>query len=179
PAPAVERDGVLYFFDQGVLTAFELDTGNVRWRLASVGISRLDFDEDGQLYVNTTSAGVESIQYSQQVNLRDRTQPVILKVNPATGQVRWKAEDQGSRFLLSGRYLFFTRVQVSALGLIAAVSKGESAPEHFRLYRVDPDSGKILWEYYRQVNPSDLAVHQNRILLVFPERLELLQFLSW
>jgi len=36
-SPCVERDGMLYFFDQGVLGAFELASGNPRWRLTTVG----------------------------------------------------------------------------------------------------------------------------------------------
>jgi hypothetical protein len=57
-------------------------------------------------------------------------------------------------------------------------AKGVAAPVHFRLYRVHPGSGKLLWEYYRDEEPIDLAVDQNRLLLVFPERVELLKFLS-
>ena len=51
--PCVERAGALYVFDEGVLTAFDLMTGNVRWRLPSVGVAGLLFDDQGMMYVNT------------------------------------------------------------------------------------------------------------------------------
>ena len=40
----VER-GMRFIFDQGSLAAFDRATGNSRWRLPSVGISGLWFDE--------------------------------------------------------------------------------------------------------------------------------------
>jgi len=35
--PCVERKGSLYVFDEGVLTAFDLATGNARWRYPRLG----------------------------------------------------------------------------------------------------------------------------------------------
>ncbi len=61
-APAVEGSGGLYFFDEGVLTAFSLPSGQVRWRLTSVGISKVQFDDHGIMYVDSTSASPEDIQ---------------------------------------------------------------------------------------------------------------------
>ena len=46
--PCVEHGDTLYVFDQAVLSAFDLATGNARWRLPSVGIVGLFFDEQGQ-----------------------------------------------------------------------------------------------------------------------------------
>ena len=45
--PCVEHGNVLYVFDQAVLSAFDLTTGNVRWRLPSVGVVGLFFDDRG------------------------------------------------------------------------------------------------------------------------------------
>ena len=54
--PCVERGDSLYVFDQAVLTAFDVATGNVRWRLPSVGVVGLFFDDKGMMYVNSTTA---------------------------------------------------------------------------------------------------------------------------
>src|SRR5207302_1049268 len=70
--PCVERKGSLYVFDQGVLTAFDLATGNVRWRLPSVGITGLFFDDQEMMYVNTTTADPESIRYSRQIDVTQK-----------------------------------------------------------------------------------------------------------
>ena len=45
--PCVEHGDTLYVFDQAVLTAFDLATGNARWRLPSVGVVGLFFDDQG------------------------------------------------------------------------------------------------------------------------------------
>ncbi|HKQ39737.1 MAG TPA: B-box zinc finger protein, partial [Verrucomicrobiae bacterium] len=62
PMPCMERGSILYFFDQGVLAAFEIATGNARWRLPTVGVSELKFDSEGMMYVVTTSAQQEQIK---------------------------------------------------------------------------------------------------------------------
>jgi hypothetical protein len=84
-APCLETKDALYFADLGILARYDLATGTVRWRLNSVGISRIQADERGKLYINTTTAGPESIKYSEQINIHDKIHPVILKVDPETG----------------------------------------------------------------------------------------------
>jgi hypothetical protein len=61
-SPCAEQSNALYLFDQGVLTAFELASGNVRWRLPSVGISKVQFDDKGMMYVTSTSAGADNLK---------------------------------------------------------------------------------------------------------------------
>src|SRR5690242_20146935 len=51
--PCVEHDDTLYVFDQAVLSAFDLNSGNARWRLPSVGTVGLFFDDKNNIYVNT------------------------------------------------------------------------------------------------------------------------------
>ena len=46
---ALNRTILCCFFDQGVLTAFDLPAGAVRWRLPSVGISGIQFDDKGNV----------------------------------------------------------------------------------------------------------------------------------
>ena len=73
-----------------MLTAFDLATGNVRWRLPSVGIAGLFFDDKGMLYVNSTTASPENIKYSRQIDISQKTDAVFLKVDPKTGRILWK-----------------------------------------------------------------------------------------
>src|SRR6185503_1228919 len=62
--PCVERGDTLYVFDEGVLTAFDLASGSVRWRLPSVGTTGLFFDDKGFIYMNTSTATPDNIKYS-------------------------------------------------------------------------------------------------------------------
>ena len=70
--PAVERAGVLYFFDQGVLTAFSLPGGQVQWRLTSIGISRAQFDPDGLMYIDSTAAARRTFNIPSKSNSKPR-----------------------------------------------------------------------------------------------------------
>ena len=175
-APCIERGDTLYFFDQGVLTAFDIKTGAARWRMPSVGISKIQFDDKGMLYVTTTSASPESIQYYQQVNLSDKVMPIILKVDPANGKVLWRVEQTGDECYLSGKFVYITRTRTPA-GLMALTSHS-IASTNFRLYRLNPRNGKPMWEYYREGDPSSVDFHDNAILFQFPDRVEVLKFLA-
>lgn len=178
-APCEEMGDTLYFFDQGVLTAFETRSGKVRWRMPSVGVSQIQFDDKGMLYVATTSASPESIQYYEQVSM-DRVEPIIVKVDPATGRALWRVEKLGDECHLSGKYVYLTRSQVSGLDVIASMSKGGrgGVPTNFRLYRLNPRTGAQLWECYRPAHPSRLDFHNNEILFQFHDKLEVLKFLA-
>jgi outer membrane protein assembly factor BamB len=175
-APCIERGDTVYFFDQGVLTAFDAKSGAARWRMPSVGISKIQFDDTGSLYVTTTSASPESIQYSEQVNLADKVEPIILKVDPSNGKVLWRVEKLGDECYLAGKYVYFTKTRAPS-GLIALTSHTIAAT-NFRLYRFNPRNGKQVWEYYREGNPSSLDFHDNAILFQFPDRVEVLKFLA-
>jgi len=175
-APCIERGDTLYFFDQGVLTAFDTKSGTARWRMPSVGISKIQFDDKGMLYVTTTSAGPESIQYSEQVNLADKVEPIILKVDPSNGKILWRVEKLGDECYLSGKYVYFTKTRAPS-GLMALTSHG-SAPTTFRLYRFSSRNGQQVWEYDREGHPTSLDFHDNAILFQFPDKVEVLKFLA-
>src|SRR5207248_9048348 len=85
--PCAEGKGSLYVFDQGMLTAFDLANGNARWRLQSVGISRLFFDSDGMIYINTSDAGPDAIKFSRQIDVSQKTLVLVQKIDPKNGKV--------------------------------------------------------------------------------------------
>ncbi len=80
--PCVEHKGGLYVFDQGGLVAFDLATGSRRWGLPSIGIAGLFFDDQDNIYVNSTTAGLDSIKYSRQIDISQNARPVVFKINP-------------------------------------------------------------------------------------------------
>ena len=183
PMPAAERADTLYFFDQGVLTAFSLPAGDVRWRLTSFGISAIQFDDQGMLYVDSTKAGPEDIQYADTISF-EKIPPVLLKVDAASGKILWKAEERGERCLVSGKFLYAESVQQGGVGLAAALGDALNAPAgegpvYFHLYRMDPATGEALWGLYREQRPDNVAVQDNRILLRFGADVELFKFLAF
>jgi outer membrane protein assembly factor BamB len=182
-APAVEGGSVLYFFDKGVLTAFSLPAGEVRWRLTSIGISKIQFDGQGLLYVDSSTAAPEDIQYSDQLSL-EKAAPVLLKVDPRSGIIQWQAQRLGQDCFVSGQFLYTASTQQGGIALANGLAEALNAPRpegpvYFRIYRLDPATGKVLWEFYREEAPGDLSFQQNRFLLRFGNDVQLWKFLTF
>jgi outer membrane protein assembly factor BamB len=177
-APCLEEAGSLYVFDKGVLTAFDVRTGNVHWRISSVGISQVVRDSGGNLYVATTSASPESIQYSQEVRITDKPYPVIMKVAAASGKVLWKADHLGDQCYVSGKYVYVTEARISGLDVIRAGGDDSDVPVHHRIYRIDPGDGKYLWQYYQPQAPQRIYVQKSRLLLQYANEVRVLSYLA-
>ena len=181
--PCVERKDVLYVFDQGVLNAFDLATGNVRWRLPSVGISGLHFDDKGFIYVNTTDAGPDSIKYSRQIDITSHVGDVVMKVDPKTGKTLWRAKPGGTVAYVSGPYIYTTQ-WYSPMddddedSSPYTVTTGFETPPYLRIRRINPKNGKEMWEHFQQRAPLDVQFDGNKIRLVFKKEVEVLKFMS-
>lgn len=174
-APWLETKDSLYFADQGILTRFDIANGNVRWRLNSVGVSSIQADARGKLYVTSTTAGPESIKYSQQINIYNKILPVLMKVDPESGKVLWKVTDTGDECLLSGKFVYATRTWQS----IAALRLEDGPDTHFDLTLFSPSSGNEIWNYRRSNRALIRAdVQNNWILLHFSDEVRVLKFFS-
>jgi hypothetical protein len=171
--PCVEAGNTLYVFDKGMLTSFDAATGNVHWRLTSVGITQVQLDGKGNLYVTSTTASPDSIQFSQQVDLSARSAPVILKVEAATGKVLWRNEGLGDACYVTGKYVYISRSTSSPLTTI-----GEEPILYFDLYRLSPSDGHVIWDYSQPRHPVQVEVEGKQILLHFRGELQVLKFLS-
>ena len=176
--PCLETGDGLYFADKGMLTRFDPATGNVRWRLTSVGISAIQADDRGALYIDTTTLRPDVIQYSQQINLRDQDKRVIMKVEPATGKTVWSSEFPGAYFhcLLSGKFLYTARVwQTQAM---LKLDEGPDVHSDFNL--LNPADGKTIWSHYM---PGKVLLkaeaQQNWILLQFQDQVRVLKFFAF
>jgi len=173
--PCLETKDALYFADLGILTRYDITTGNVRWRLNSVGISHIQTDEHGMLYVDSTTAGPESIQYSQQINLHDKINPLILKLDPETGKVLWRLESVGDHSLLTGKFLYAVRNK----SVYAALRLEEGPDRHFYMKLLDPESGKEIWTMHKvNQNVVKTEVQKNWMLIQEDDEVLVYKFFS-
>ena len=175
--PCVERGGTLYIFDQAVLTAFDLATGEARWRLPSVGVVGLFFDDKGMLYVNTTTADPESIKYSRQIDITQKTEAVLLKIDPQTGRTLWSVKPGGFISYLSGKFIY--TVQCFDPGDDGGSVTGIQLPAFMRIRRINPANGRVMWEYSQERAPLDVQFKDNSIQIVFKKEVQVLKFLSF
>jgi len=178
--PCVERGNTLYIFDQAVLTAFDLSTGNARWRLPSVGILGLFFDDKGMMYVNSTTASPENIKFAKQIDVNDKTEAILLKIDPKTGKTLWKVKPGGFISYLSGEYIYAYYVHYASEDEEAAASLTGMAPNppfvHIR--RLNPRNGDVMWDYYQARAPLDIQFNGNMMEVVFKKEVQVLKFLS-
>jgi outer membrane protein assembly factor BamB len=175
--PCVERDGTLYVFDQAVLTAFDLATGNARWRLPSVGVVGLFFDDKGMLYVNTTTADPENIRYSRQIDITQKIEANLLKIDPQTGRTLWSVKPGGFISYLSGKFIY--TVQSYDPGDEEASPTGIQLPAYLKIRRISPADGRVLWDHEQDRAPLDVRFRDNSIELVFKKEVQILKFFSF
>ncbi|HEY4417224.1 MAG TPA: PQQ-binding-like beta-propeller repeat protein [Verrucomicrobiae bacterium] len=179
--PCVEHDGSLYVFDQAVLSAFDLTTGNARWHLPSVGIVGLFFDASGHLYVNTTTGNPDDIKYSRQIDITKATAAVLQKIEPASGKILWSVKPGGFVSYLSGKFIYAvqsydpnpTDEEVLNDSLV-----GLQKPPYLSIVRIDPKNGRILWQHTQDRCPIDIRFDQNTIELVFKREVQVLKYLT-
>ncbi|MSU57030.1 MAG: hypothetical protein EXS35_02415 [Pedosphaera sp.] len=181
--PCVERGDTLFVFDEGVLTAFDLKKGTVRWRLPSVGISGLFFDEQGKLYVNSTTASPDSIKYSRQIDITRGTSGLLMKVEPATGKTLWTREINGTLAYVSGKYIFTLQSYAPPGYDSEEENPYQAAPimqtdPFVRIRRINPANGKDLWAHFQLRCPMDVRFDRNKIHLVFKREVQVLKFLT-
>ncbi len=179
--PCVERKDTLFVFDAGVLAAFELKTGNARWRLPSVGITGVFFDDQGMMYVNSTTGSPESIKFSHQININQKAVSVVLKIDPANGKIVWTAQPGGLVNYVSGKYIYTMQsfAPEEEEDNPYRQETGFEALPYLRIQRLNPKNGYPRWEYFHHRCPVDVRFDKNTIRLVFKKEVQVLKTLAW
>jgi hypothetical protein len=177
--PVAEKDGSLYVFDDGVLSAFDVKSGNARWRVPSVGITGIFFDDRGDMYVNTTTAGPDSLRYSKQIDVSSKTITVVMKVNCKTGKTIWTAEPGGLITYVSGPFVYSVSMYEGddEEGSMFP-SMGAQRRPFVRIKRLSPWTGKEKWVHAQQRAPLDIEFDRNSFRMVFKREVQVLRFLS-
>ena len=179
--PCVERNKTLYVIDEGVLTAFDLATGNVRWRLPSVGITGLFFDDQGMIYVNSTTASPDTIKYSNQIDISQKASTVVMKLEPRSGTVLWTSQLGGLINYVSGPFIYTVHSYQADLSEESGPYTADSMlgrQSSLSIKRINPKNGHVMWEHSEERAPLDVQFDRNRIRLVFKREVEVLQFLA-
>jgi hypothetical protein len=181
--PCVERKDALYVFDQGVLTTFDLATGNVRWRLPSIGIAGMFFDDQEMIYLNTRTASPESLKYSRQIDINQKTASVVRKIDSRTGKTLWSAEPGGLVSYVSGKFIYSVHSYASDQdddegGGAYSANSIMGRPATLSIKRINPSNGHLMWEHCQDRAPYDVRFDKNSIRLVFKKEVQVLRFFS-
>lgn len=175
--PFVERGDRLYAYDRGVLAAFDLNTGEVKWRVTSVGIRKIIFDQQGALYAGSTLDGPQTIM-KPDPNRQDDPVQAIVKIETATGRVLWQAPHLGTDLFVSGKFLYSQWVGVNLMDKAAAMGGNSDVIASCALSRIDPGSGEILWRRSYKGDPDTINIRGNQLLIQYPRWIEMVKFFS-
>jgi PQQ-like domain len=181
--PVVEHGDTLYVFDQAVLSAYDLATGNARWRLPSIGVVGLFFDDAGMVYVNTTTGNPDDIKYARQIDVNKSTQAVLFKLDPKTGRTLWSVKPGGFLSYLSGKFLYTVQSydpNPDDQEVLSDTMQGLQKPACLRITRISPENGHEMWEYNDSLPraPFFIRFDKNSIELVFKREVQVLHYLS-
>ena len=125
-------------------------------------------------FVNTTSAGAESIQYNDDADAKAPPEPVLLKVDPATGKTLWESRKVGEDCVLSGKFVYGVRSSLS----FAWLKLEEGPTAQYNVYRLSPGSGKAVWNYHQSRTGVRSQANENWVLLQFPDEIQVLNYFS-
>jgi hypothetical protein len=177
--PVVERDDTLYVYDQATLNAFDLAIGNVRWRVPTIGIVGMFFDNQGSIYVNSTTAGLDSIRFSRQIDIGSKISASVLRIDCKTGKVYWTVQPGGLVSHVDGKYVFcFASHQAPDLDPDSLTTLPGMLNSALAIRRLNPKNGSIVWDYAEQRCPLSVRFNGNVIELVFRKEVEVLKFLT-
>jgi hypothetical protein len=180
--PCVEHKGGLYLFDQGELVAFDLATGGRRWGLPSIGIAGMFFDDQDNIYVNSTTAGLDAIKYSRQIDISQKVRPVVFKIQSRTGKTLWTQHPGGMISYVAGKFVYTVQSYMPEEpdeDGPPPVETGFETPPSLRITRLNPRTGSALWEHFQERAPLDVRFDKNRLRLVFKKEVQVLKYLSF
>ena len=176
PLSGERRNGTLFVADAGVLTAFDAHTGNARWRVPTIGITGMFFDDAGMIYVNSTTANLDKLRYSRQIDIAQKIDPVVMR-RSVTGQRPDLVEREARRL----HHLRLRPVHLSGDDPHYAGDFNENGDSKFgfdtgleksayvKVKRLNPKNGAELWEYDDGRCPVDAQFNRNVIqLAAFP-----------
>ena len=139
------------------------------------------FDDKDAMYVNTSSAGIERVKYSRQIDISRKDLDVIAKLDSRNGKVLWSAEPGGLVNYVSGKFLytvqFYQPFEPDEEDPYSQ-DTGFEVPPYLRIKRINPDNGHVMWEHFQQRAPVDIQFDKNTIRLVFKKEVQVLRFFS-
>jgi outer membrane protein assembly factor BamB len=181
--PCVERGDTLYVFDQAVLTAFDVTSGNARWRLPSVGVVGLFFDDRDNVYVNTTTGNPDDIKYSRQIDIARKTEAVVSKIEAKTGKSLWTVKPGGFVSYVSGKFIYVVECydpNPRDHDVLDQTMADLQRPPYLRIARLRPADGSVMWDYYdRDRCPVSWSFDGSSIQLIFKREVQVLRYLTF
>lgn len=178
PPPWLESGDRLFFADGAFLSALHAKTGQVLWRLPSVGIRKLQTDSDGNLYVLSDNLRVEALTYAFEDSLRG-TVPLTMKLGGADGKIAWQVEKYQNVWV-SGKDVYALRETRNGADVENQAFDPRNAIEaRIKIYKLSRGSGSPMWEWFQPRRPRKVEADHKHVALLFGDELQVIRSISW
>ena len=178
PPPWLESGDKLFFADGAFLTALQSKTGQVLWRVPSVGIRKLQIDGDGNLYVLSDNLHVETLTYVLDSSLRD-TLPITMKIKVADGKIAWQREKYQDLWV-SENDVYVLRETKNAADVETQVFDRSKAIEgRVKIYKLSRGNGNPMWEWFQTRIPRGVVADGKSVALLFGNELQVIRSICW
>ena len=167
----------LYFADGAFLTAFESASGKVLWRVPSIGIRKLQMDQEGKLYVHTLNLPTEALTYAHDDSVP--VEPLTMKIEPEDGKIAWQMEKYHNLWV-SGNDVYVIRKALNPTEIEEQVfnpAKGPTA--RVKLYKLNRSSGAPIWEWFQTRMPDSVQAERKTVGLLYNDELQVLHSIAW
>jgi hypothetical protein len=145
----------------------------------TIGIVGLFFDDQGSVYVNSTTADLDTLRFARQIDIDKKISASVLRVDCKTGKVYWSVQPGGFVSHVDGKYIFcFASHQAPDLDPDALTTLPGMLDSAMDIRRLDPKTGKQVWDYSDRRAPVSVRFKGNVIELVFHKEVQVLKFLT-
>ena len=175
--PWLEAGAKLYFADGAFLTSFDIASGQVQWRLPSVGIRKLQLDVDGNLYVASENLPTDSLFYALDAD-SSMASPSVMKVSAADGKIMWQA-DKYQDVWVSGMDVYaYRKLENLADFQNIAFDRNKVAEARIKIYKLKRSDGKVSWEWFQSRRPRAVIADRKNVALLFSDELQVIHSIS-
>ena len=176
--PWFETGGRLFFADGAFLTAFDSASGQVAWRLPSVGIRKIVMDDEGSLYVLSGNSRVESLTFAMDASFGNSA-PITMRVNSADGKIAWQVEKYQDVWA-SGKDVYALRESQNPHEIEEQVfNRDKVIPARVKLYKLSRKNGSPLWEWFQPRRPQAVEAQGKSVALLFGDELQIIKSICW
>ena len=178
PQPWIEAGGRLFFADGAFLTAFDAKSGQIAWRLPSVGIRKLQMDGEGNLYALSDNLHVETLSYATDASLRDSS-PITMRINTADGKIRWQVEKYQDLWVSGKDVYVFRETKNPADSENQIFDPSKAIEARVKIYKLSRASGNPMWEWFQPRRPHAVEVQDKSVALLFGDELQIIRSICW
>jgi hypothetical protein len=169
--PCLEDGERLYFFDRANLTAFKKTSGEVVWRLPSIGIRKVTTTADGSLYVQSANLPADTV--SNLSDTKKGSASIVMKINPTDGAIVWTSEKLENVWA-TGKDVYAMRIGRRPADAESARLDGATEEQRMKIYKLNPSNGKKRWEWFQTRIPASVSTDGKTLGLLYRDELQII-----